>query len=76
VDVDSVEVCRAVRGIARGRLVRHIETVSEATMGQIEKAITVTWDSTVCALRGKDAPRGPRQFMVVPAGIEPATFRV
>lgn len=41
VDVDSVAVCRAVRGIARGRLLRHLGTVTGPTMSQIEKSVSL-----------------------------------
>jgi len=39
--VDSVAVCRAVRGIARGRLVRRLGVLASPTMGQIEKSLAL-----------------------------------
>ncbi|UCZ60395.1 type II toxin-antitoxin system PemK/MazF family toxin [Mycolicibacterium phocaicum] len=41
VEVDSVAVCRAVRGIARGRLVRRLGVLAAPTMGQIEKSLAL-----------------------------------
>lgn len=41
VDVDSVAVCRAIRAIARGRLVRHLGVVNDQTMSQIENSIAL-----------------------------------
>jgi len=39
VEVDSVAVCRAVRSVARGRLVRRLGTITAPTMAQIEKSL-------------------------------------
>lgn len=41
VDADSVAVCRAVRGIARGRLLRHLGTLNGPTMSHIEKSVAL-----------------------------------
>ncbi len=39
VDADSVAVCRAVRGVARTRLVRRLGTLSEPVLGQVDRAL-------------------------------------
>ena len=39
VDNPSVAVCRAIRGIARSRLLRHVGAVDEDQMTQIERAV-------------------------------------
>lgn len=44
VDADSVAVCRAVRGVARARLVRRLGTLSESTMGQVDRALKMILD--------------------------------
>lgn len=40
VDVDSVAVCRAIRAVARGRLVQRLGVITPTTLREIESALT------------------------------------
>ncbi|WGI36173.1 type II toxin-antitoxin system PemK/MazF family toxin (plasmid) [Mycolicibacterium aubagnense] len=44
VETDSVAVCRAIRGMARARLVRHLGTLDTHTMDAIEKSLALILD--------------------------------
>lgn len=39
VDADSVAVCRAVRGVARTRLLRHVGALGAEELGEVERAL-------------------------------------
>lgn len=39
IDNQSVAVCRAIRGVARSRLLRRLGAVDEETMAEIERAV-------------------------------------
>lgn len=41
VDVDSVAVCRAVRGITKSRLIRPLGKLTPDTMRQVERALSM-----------------------------------
>ncbi|MGO8850386.1 type II toxin-antitoxin system PemK/MazF family toxin [Mycobacterium sp.] len=41
VDTDSVAVCRAIRGVSRGRLVRQLGTLTPGTIGRIDRALAL-----------------------------------
>lgn len=42
VDVESVAICRGIRGITRSRLVRQLGTLTPQTMGELEHALALT----------------------------------
>ncbi len=44
VERDSVVLCRAVRGVAPSRLISHLGVVPEATMVEIENAVSFVLD--------------------------------
>jgi len=41
VDTDSVAVCRAIRGLTRARFLRHLGTLTDTTMQQIEQSLSL-----------------------------------
>jgi mRNA interferase MazF len=47
VDTDSVAVCRAVRAVARTRLLRRLGTCAPDTMRQIERALAMILDISI-----------------------------
>jgi mRNA interferase MazF len=60
IDGSSVAVCRAVRAVARTRLLRYVGMVKVETLGEVERALAMILGiEGVPSPRGRNRPQGP-----------------
>jgi mRNA interferase MazF len=68
VDAPSLAICRAVRAVARTRLLRRLGAVRPATLEEVERALAVVLGINRDRDRGRPRQRPPRRTSAVRSG--------